>query len=239
MPGSAIVVTEGTPMDRQERRRVARVRANRAFRKRAFRDHPIVMRMSMVLNAAGFVSLFLYAYLAVRDHVTDIPRLQWTAFVLLTLPQLWVAYILRLGPLSSNRRSRAAFWRGVRGLSWIISGYVTFLFLVTSVLFFHRSQIIAKLLGISTSDYVKQLFFAGDKRNRVLWFFLTCNIAICATLIASRRLKPLIRRLEGCCVHCGYSLRGLPEPRCPECGTPFEKPHPPQLRQSTPDINSD
>lgn len=23
------------------------------------------------------------------------------------------------------------------------------------------------------------------------------------------------------CAHCGYSLHGLPEPRCPECGTPF------------------
>jgi hypothetical protein len=23
------------------------------------------------------------------------------------------------------------------------------------------------------------------------------------------------------CAHCGYDLRGLPEPRCPECGTPF------------------
>ena len=24
------------------------------------------------------------------------------------------------------------------------------------------------------------------------------------------------------CLHCGYSLAGLPEPRCPECGEPFE-----------------
>ena len=25
------------------------------------------------------------------------------------------------------------------------------------------------------------------------------------------------------CVHCDYDLRGLPEPRCPECGTPFDE----------------
>ena len=25
----------------------------------------------------------------------------------------------------------------------------------------------------------------------------------------------------GCCAKCGYDLQGLPEPRCPECGTPF------------------
>src|SRR5690606_36987103 len=24
------------------------------------------------------------------------------------------------------------------------------------------------------------------------------------------------------CLHCGYSLRGLPENRCPECGTAFD-----------------
>jgi hypothetical protein len=27
----------------------------------------------------------------------------------------------------------------------------------------------------------------------------------------------------GICARCGYDLRGLTEPRCPECGTPFEK----------------
>ncbi len=35
------------------------------------------------------------------------------------------------------------------------------------------------------------------------------------------------RRLRGgsprLCVHCDYDLRGLPEPRCPECGTPFDE----------------
>lgn len=30
------------------------------------------------------------------------------------------------------------------------------------------------------------------------------------------------RRKRGECIDCGYNLHGLPEPRCPECGTPFE-----------------
>jgi len=27
---------------------------------------------------------------------------------------------------------------------------------------------------------------------------------------------------EGYCTICGYNLHALTEPRCPECGTPFE-----------------
>jgi hypothetical protein len=27
----------------------------------------------------------------------------------------------------------------------------------------------------------------------------------------------------GTCRRCGYDLRGLPEPRCPECGTSFDR----------------
>ncbi len=28
------------------------------------------------------------------------------------------------------------------------------------------------------------------------------------------------------CANCGYDLRGLPEPRCPECGRPFRRSEP-------------
>lgn len=36
-----------------------------------------------------------------------------------------------------------------------------------------------------------------------------------------RRAGRAVRRAEGRCERCGYSLQGLPEPRCPECDTPF------------------
>ena len=31
------------------------------------------------------------------------------------------------------------------------------------------------------------------------------------------------RRKRGLCLNCGYNLKGLTEPRCPECNTPFDE----------------
>lgn len=48
------------------------------------------------------------------------------------------------------------------------------------------------------------------------------------SLVAWRSFLPIWnrrkRRKLGLCFNCGYNLRALTEPRCPECGTPFEKP---------------
>jgi len=40
------------------------------------------------------------------------------------------------------------------------------------------------------------------------------------TLSSARRRK---RRKLGLCVKCGYNLKGLSEPRCPECNTSFDE----------------
>jgi hypothetical protein len=37
-----------------------------------------------------------------------------------------------------------------------------------------------------------------------------------------RRVRRQLPDAGAYCAKCGYSLRGLPEPRCPECGTAFE-----------------
>jgi len=55
--------------------------------------------------------------------------------------------------------------------------------------------------------------------------FLRGSIWICALyglylLVAAQRSRQG-QQEEPRCRRCGYLLRGLPEPRCPECGTPF------------------
>ncbi len=45
-------------------------------------------------------------------------------------------------------------------------------------------------------------------------------LVLCGVVFLRNRYWPL--RQPGRCAGCGYDLRGLPELRCPECGTPFE-----------------
>ena len=51
--------------------------------------------------------------------------------------------------------------------------------------------------------------------------FVICGVIFyrCDPLRYSRRRK---REKLGLCIQCGYNLHGLTEPRCPECGQPFE-----------------
>lgn len=46
-----------------------------------------------------------------------------------------------------------------------------------------------------------------------------------ARLLARLQYQPpeRVTAVEHCCVYCGYDLRGLSKPRCPECGREFDK----------------
>ena len=64
-------------------------------------------------------------------------------------------------------------------------------------------------------------------RDNLFIDILVTAAHVIPAFLTSRRLYPHLRwRLvidDGPhCTRCGYSLRGLPERRCPECGQPFE-----------------
>ncbi len=77
----------------------------------------------------------------------------------------------------------------------------------------------AWFLGFAPSPilYIDKQGGASHLRFNYSWFAIPL-VGICVFLYwplhRARR-----RRKRGCCTNCGYDLRMLEEPRCPECGT--------------------
>ena len=63
-------------------------------------------------------------------------------------------------------------------------------------------------------------FIMSQAEGRLVYLTVPLPSLLLLTLIATGLLWWLVRRYpSGFCQTCGYNLRGLPEPRCPECGT--------------------
>ena len=63
---------------------------------------------------------------------------------------------------------------------------------------------------------------AGCRHVGVPFWLLFAGLARWPALAFVRGpLRRWRRRKRGQCLHCGYNLAGLPERRCPECGTAF------------------
>jgi hypothetical protein len=72
--------------------------------------------------------------------------------------------------------------------------------------------------------YLKQVKYGGTEAiggGVPFWFLAGCALLTGFVGYARGPLRVKRRRRRGQCVHCGYSLAGLPEPRCPECGQAF------------------
>jgi len=207
--------------DRKTRRWAARARLFRSARARAFREHPVVCWISVGLVAIGIGSLATDAVVSAGREGMRHPGLEWISVASLGLPLVWIAAVLRLGPFSPKRKSRAEFWNGTRFTLWVTSAGIVFTLLYHSVALVYWSRSIATLLGQAAPSLLWEELWGQGVLPRLIWYLGASIAAVLAMLYAAHRLGPVVRRLEGKCARCGYLLRGLPEPRCPECGTPF------------------
>jgi hypothetical protein len=98
------------------------------------------------------------------------------------------------------------------------------------------------LLGSSGLNFLHELSVVGflgglcwlaDRYRLPLWMMLTVFILATPVLVVSRywafksRVQRSVRTwlvMRGIpiCLRCGYDLRGQADPRCPECGNPFD-----------------
>ena len=53
---------------------------------------------------------------------------------------------------------------------------------------------------------------------------IALGVVALIALVEPDAVAARLRRRRGRCPRCGYSLRGLTEPRCPECGRPVTLP---------------
>lgn len=91
---------------------------------------------------------------------------------------------------------------------------------------------VGPMLLIGTCWHVEQsgLGYGEENLPKVLPFLLLACFSIVLTVLltptvlamAIRELRDGVRAKSGLCVECGYNLTGLRDPRCPECGTPFD-----------------
>jgi hypothetical protein len=84
------------------------------------------------------------------------------------------------------------------------------------------------LLAIFAGIAPARTLFAPDWRpqwgsGEALLFLSLCFVVIPCILFLAAAIRTRLaeRRMRGGCVKCGFDLRGLRDPVCPECGTPF------------------
>lgn len=78
---------------------------------------------------------------------------------------------------------------------------------------------------LAAAVWVALVIFAGEVLGLFRWGRLFTYSALGVSLVAILRLFEkiiLVDRRAFTCRQCGYNLKGLPEARCPECGTPFD-----------------
>lgn len=152
-----------------------------------------------LLTAIAYGVAFRAASGAISSHVPYIHPFMWTAFWL-------TAYSGGLGllcwPLRAYMRVACITAFAFLGVGGVL--------LANVIAFFRRFPIIN-----SRNDllYVVAPLIIG---------WLVPFAALSGVVFLRNRYRPVYP--AGHCRKCGYNLHGLPDRRCPECGTPFEPP---------------
>ncbi len=102
--------------------------------------------------------------------------------------------------------------------------------LLREILAMYREQIKRKPIESFLVLYYGILFFAFSIYTMIEQSLpmigVFCAILVIFVLWISREMAKssiFFQRLaDGQCLECGYDLRGTVEPRCPECGIPFD-----------------
>lgn len=155
------------------------------------------LRRHRWLGAFGYGVAFRAASGAIASHVPYIHPFLWTGF--------WLA----------------TYSGGLGLLCWPLRAYKR----VACIALFGFLGVAAMLLADVIAFYRR--FPVINSRNDVLyvvgpWIIVwLVPVALLSSVVFLRnRYSPV--HPPGYCRKCGYDLRGLPEPRCPECGKPFE-----------------
>jgi len=153
------------------------------------------------------VSAFFIQAIAVNGtpRVSRIPTSPGR-LTILVLAILTLFYLLRVrwvGPLAMQA---ANFWGGMLCVSWFVLWT-----LLGAMIGVHLALLGSVMVVMSAVGQAQAL-------SRLTRVRLLLRMLIAA---------PIPIHDPAVCSRCGYDLRGLPEPRCPECGTPFEPIHDP------------
>ncbi len=118
-------------------------------------------------------------------------------------------------------------------LAWVTLPYVAF-FAVTTHLYRSRpntalswtaATISVLMLAFTSFVYIDGILIHTDAQSGLLFLFVPFYLLVGGFVmlligLAFGKKRPPV----GHCAQCGYNLRGLTEPRCPECGTRFVMP---------------
>ncbi len=202
-----------------------------------FRRHPVVYGACSAMMASGAALLFLNAGLAWTGGGRGLPGWSiWVGLGLLALPQLWIARVRCRGPFSPRSKEQLLFWKSTR-LALMIVG-LTMLLRVALVIGILAYAAWRDLIPFGSTSWL----ISAETLEAIWELALRTGAPLllgAGALWAGYTMRRRIRRLEGKCAQCAYSLRGLAEPRCPECGAAFNPKDYPDLSAPQPERRSE